>query len=162
MKSVAWIRVMAGVVVAAMAMTTGCQGLGGGQGGSGASMTDAIQRLAGEWVLKAMNGSEVASMLPSGAQPPSLNFGTDGKVSGFSGVNRLAGGFDLGKLAEGKLSFGNLASTKMAGPPEAMQVESKFTGLLAKVDGFRFVDGGRQLSLTEGGKGVLELVKGGK
>ncbi|MFN7022434.1 MAG: META domain-containing protein [Phycisphaerales bacterium] len=163
-------RMRSRLVVAGAALVMGsfmgtlpaCQGGGGlGGAGSGAGMVDAVQKLAGEWVLAKMEGAEVASMLPAGWRVPSLNFGTDGKVSGYSGVNRLAGGFDVAKAAEGKLGLGNLASTRMAGPPEAMKVESMFTGLLGKVDGFTFTDSGKGLSLTEQGKTLLEFVKGG-
>lgn len=145
-----------------MSTLPACQGGGGlGGAGSGAGMVDAAQKLAGEWVLAKMEGSEVTSMLPAGWSVPSLNFASDGKVSGYSGVNRLAGGFDVASAAEGKLGLGNLASTKMAGPPEAMKVESMFTGMLGRVDGFTFTDGGKGLSLTERGKTLLEFVKGG-
>ena len=60
----------------------------------------------------------------AGGAPITLNFSTQGgqrKTNGFSGCNRFAGTYDL---ADGKLSFGPLASTRMAcapGPGSALE-----------------------------------------
>jgi heat shock protein HslJ len=48
-------------------------------------------------------------------------------VSGFSGCNRFRGSYTY---ADGKLSFGPLASTRMACPPEQMETERKILQLL--------------------------------
>jgi heat shock protein HslJ len=60
----------------------------------------------------------------AGGAPITLNFSTQGgqrKTNGFSGCNRFAGTYDL---SNGKLSFGPLASTRMAcapGPGSALE-----------------------------------------
>ena len=60
----------------------------------------------------------------AGGAPITLNFSTQGgqrKTNGFSGCNRFAGTYDL---TDGKLSFGPLASTRMAcapGPGSALE-----------------------------------------
>jgi heat shock protein HslJ len=48
-------------------------------------------------------------------------------VSGFSGCNRIRGTYTY---ADGKLSFGPLAGTRMACPPDQMETERKVLQLL--------------------------------
>jgi heat shock protein HslJ len=96
--------------------------------GAGVNLADAI---VGDWNLHCINRVPVA--VPQGARVPSLSFTPDGRVSGFAGVNRVSGGFDPATLADGRLSFGPMAMTKMAGPPELMKLEDEFTQALSKV-----------------------------
>jgi heat shock protein HslJ len=153
-------RIALSLVLATLGLgfAAGCQS-GGASSGGGSSMKDPIQKLAGEWVLSKLQGQDAAAMLPAGARLPSLDFAADGKVSGFGGVNRLASSLDPARLAQGKFSIGNMISTKMAGPPEAMNMENRFTSLLGQADGFRFTDGGKGLSLTQGGSSILDFVR---
>ena len=59
----------------------------------------------------------------------SIVFGEDGRVSGTSGVNRLVGTYSVdGPL----LTFGALAGTRMAGPPELMAEEQAVLAALAQ------------------------------
>jgi len=58
---------------------------------------------------------------------PSLQFGADGRLSGAAGVNRIIGGYQLG---DGVIDFGQLATTLMAGPPEAMAIERRVLSVL--------------------------------
>ena len=83
--------------------------------------------------------------------PPTIAFGQDGSVSGGAGVNRFTGTWSLD---EGVLVFGPLATTRMAGPPERMDLERRFLDVL----GARctVVRPGDQLSLTSDG-GSLRL-----
>ena len=68
--------------------------------------------------------SSASSTSIAGGAPITLNFSTQGgqrKTNGFSGCNRFAGTYDL---TDGKLSFGPLASTRMAcapGPGSALE-----------------------------------------
>jgi putative lipoprotein len=73
-----------------------------------------------------------------------ITFGADGNVSGAGGVNRFFGGYRVvGHVVE----FGQLASTLMAGPPEAMEQEQRF---LAALDGTqRFVVDGDVLTIGD-------------
>lgn len=146
--------------VVSLSTLGGCQSGGAASGGT-SNMTNAVEKLAGDWVLKQIEGAEVASLLPSGAPAPSLNFGDDGRVSGFGGVNRLAGGLDLDALTKGDFRLGQMISTKMAGPPESMQLENRFTRLLGEANGFKF-GSGDSLSLTRDGKSLLDFVRAGK
>lgn len=136
---------------------TGCS-TAGGIGGLLAGK-DPLTQLAGDWALTQLGGKDVASML-MGGKVPSLNFAKDGVVSGFGGVNRLGGGkLDPSELAQGKLGLGNMFSTKMAGAPEAMKLESDFLGALGKTSSFKLLDGGKGLSLTDGASELLRFAK---
>jgi putative lipoprotein len=58
---------------------------------------------------------------------PTLELSADGRVAGSAGVNRIIGGYRLG---DGVIDFGQLATTLMAGPPEAMAVERRVLDVL--------------------------------
>ena len=79
--------------------------------------------LAGtEWIVVELPGGGVAR-----DAPPTLAFAEDGRVHGFGGVNRLAGGYAV----EGDLvTIGPLAMTRMAGPAEQMDQEHRFAAAL--------------------------------
>ncbi len=86
------------------------------------------------WRLGAINDVEAP-----GEERPTIDFHADGTVSGGAGVNRFRGTWtqivDL-------LEFGPLTVTRMAGPPEAMDLETRFLAVLsgrcrATVDGDR-------------------------
>ena len=57
---------------------------------------------------------------------PQLAFDEDGRVSGTTGVNRVMGRYEV---ADGLLSVADAATTRMAGPPEAMEQEQRLLGL---------------------------------
>ncbi len=79
-------------------------------------------------------GSSDASAGRAG-EPITLNFSTQGgqrKTNGFSGCNRFAGTYDL---TDGKLTFGPLASTRMAcAPGPGSSLEQPFLSGLASID----------------------------
>lgn len=99
-----------------------------------------------EWALIELNGKAVVA--PAGEQgPPTLRFDAEKKqVSGFSGVNHFFGGAE--KEGE-KLKLGPLAGTMMAGPPEAMAVESAFLKVLESANRWRIADGKLELRRDE-------------
>ena len=75
-------------------------------------------------------------------------------VSGFSGVNNYSGSL---KADGNKISFApNLASTRMAGAPEAMEFEAAYLELLGSADSWSVSDG--ELSLS-GGNAVARFAK---
>jgi len=94
---------------------------------------------AADWVLASMDGEPMA---PS-HRPPTLLVPA-GQVVGFGGCNRFSG--PLTESAPGKLSIGPLATTRMACPVAAMELEAKFIARLVKVTGYGFQAG--QLALT--------------
>jgi putative lipoprotein len=109
----------------------------------------------GSWALDEIDGVEAAEAVPATAQPVTLTVGEDGQISGSSGVNRYAGRIDPASWAGGSLSFGPLAVTRMAGPPEAMEFESRFLTRLGEVESYR-LEGG-ELELHGAGGKVLEF-----
>lgn len=59
---------------------------------------------------------------------PTLSFNADGRISGSTGVNRMMGGYEL---AGDRLSFSQMATTMMAGSPEASKVEANLVQALS-------------------------------
>ncbi|MBU6414194.1 MAG: META domain-containing protein [Planctomycetes bacterium] len=109
--------------------------------------------LIGSWTLATMSEPTFSNSLSQGA-PPSLKFDEKGGVTGFSGVNRLSGGYDLGQARTGRISLGHLASTRMAGSPEAMRIENAFLTALSQADSFS-IDGGNGILALKRGKDTL-------
>ncbi|MCC6675968.1 MAG: META domain-containing protein [Phycisphaerales bacterium] len=143
------------VVAAAFSMMAGCSSSGGS---AGASSLTSIKDLAGEWTLSKLEGTDIASLLPASMKKPTLGIGADGKVSGFTGVNRLTSSIDMDALMKGQFKLAPAATTRMAGPAEAMNVESKFLNGLMQAKSAK-VSGGT-LSLSDGAKELLSFVKG--
>lgn len=67
-----------------------------------------------------------------------------GRFHGSGGVNRLLGGYTVDGPS---LAFSQVASTMMAGPPEAMQQEQQIVHALERVRGFHI--SGDQLTLVD-------------
>jgi predicted 3-demethylubiquinone-9 3-methyltransferase (glyoxalase superfamily) len=87
-----------------------------------ADNNDPTVALAGtSWVVQEIDG--VATVAPR----PELAFGEDGRLSGTTGVNRVMGRWEL---AEGRLTVADPATTRMAGPPDAMELETRLLALL--------------------------------
>lgn len=88
----------------------------------------------GEWLLVEIEGQAIDAVKPDSAQLPTIHFAADGSVSGAAGVNRFAGRGEATTWQDGPVAFGALAVTRMAGPPEAMDFESRFLDLLSRVE----------------------------
>jgi heat shock protein HslJ len=71
---------------------------------------------------------------------PSIEFGTDGTVSGFAGCNRFTGSFTTDAST---LKLGPLATTKIGCPPPASTVETDYLGALSGVTSWSTTDDGR-------------------
>lgn len=74
----------------------------------------------------------IAGMPVKDPQPPTLAFGADGRASGFAGVNRYGGSWEA--AAGTALKLGPMAATRMAGPPERMDLEQRFLAALEGVE----------------------------
>ncbi len=93
--------------------------------------------LTGEWVLHSLSGEAI----PAEIKTPTLTINEDGSLAGFGGVNRF-----FGKVAaDDKKLFGPIGSTMMAGPPEAMKVESQLFQAFEKATRATSADGKLQL-----------------
>jgi heat shock protein HslJ len=59
---------------------------------------------------------------------PTVEFGSDGRLGGSTGVNRLIGSWE--ESADGSVSFGAAATTRMAASEAAMDQERRFLAML--------------------------------
>lgn len=105
-------------------------------------ISNPLESIAGDWTVDQIGGQDVAGMLPAGARLPNLTIGRDGSVNGFGGVNRFTSSLNLDKLTEGAFDLSPAAATRMAGPPEAMAVESSLFEAIGNTTGFD-LDGDR-------------------
>ena len=98
---------------------------------SGSAETTSLKKLAGvTWTLVSLGGEPV----PQGTRLPTIAF--DGaRIAGLGGCNRYTG--QVQETAPGTVAVGPVASTKMACPPPAMDVESRFFSVLAQVTQYR-------------------------
>lgn len=103
----------------------------------------------GSWELKQLRGESVKV----DGKIPTLMVSEEGGVTGFAGVNRMAGRLSQ-EPAGGKL-FGPLATTRMAGPADAMELEQQYLSALAEATSFSFVR--KQLELRADGEVVLRF-----
>ena len=82
------------------------------------------------WKMVELNGEVVASnQLPSLSLDPTSHL-----VSGMAGVNRLSGTYAQNGAA---LTFGALATTKMAGPADQMKLEQHYLAALGRVTAWK-------------------------
>ncbi|MEY3143702.1 MAG: hypothetical protein RLY21_2195 [Planctomycetota bacterium] len=91
-----------------------------------------LEDLAGTtWTCTRIEGIE----MPEGS-PPTLEFGAADesgvvKIAGFGGVNRLSG---TANAVGAGLAFGPMMATRMAGPPERMELERAYLGIFHAID----------------------------
>lgn len=109
-----------------------------------------------EWTLTSIEGVPVRQTLGDKVRPPTIRIAEDGAVTGFGGVNRLAGKVEPELLKQGKLDLSRLISTKMAGPEPAMRIEGQFTRLLAESRTYAIGTAGA-LTFSDGTKTLLEF-----
>jgi heat shock protein HslJ len=102
------------------------------------------------WKLLEVGGQPVV-VTQQLREPQLVLNGQDGRFAGSGGVNRLMGSY----IVDGKgLTFSQVASTMMAGAPEAMQQEQAIVAALGAVREFSIV--GDQLALVnDAGQPVL-------
>lgn len=133
---------------AGVLMLGGCAGSKSGTDGSTnapAKKTElAMKHVTGEWTLTSLAGHDLKGVEEQ--RRPRLTIREDGQLAGFSGVNRIAGKPDWTGITTGAFRAGNLVATKMAGPPEAMKLETAFLDALSRADRIAIEDGSLVLS----------------
>ena len=108
-----------------------------------------IASLAGQsWTCVTLDGAAITA-----TRPPTITFDGAGRVNGFSGVNRFGGSVESAEA--GELHFGQMMSTKMAGPPEQMAIESSFLSALTRAD--RYVVTDAKLIFSAGEKMIVQF-----
>jgi heat shock protein HslJ len=101
--------------------------------------------LAGtQWNFTTVDETPVTGIM----RPAFIQFDADkGSASGSSGCNRMMGTY---KLENGKLSFGQMATTRMACDEPSTKIENQILKMLEEVDGYEIR--GTQLSLKQAGR----------
>jgi heat shock protein HslJ len=137
-------------LVRAVGSWIGCLALALLAGGCANPAGDSGLTLAGPvWTLVEL-GEQVVDAA-TGVPAPNLQFdGGTSRATGFAGVNRYTGEF---MLDGARLTFGPAALTKMAGPPERMELERRYTAALAATTRWRIRD--RHLELLSVDEYVL-------
>lgn len=97
------------------------------------------------WKLTQLDGAPV-TMAPEQEREVRITLTDDGKVTGFTGCNRVMGGYTVAGTA---LRFTQLAGTRMACPPPLMQLESAVLANLNSVTGYQ-LDGEKLILLKDG------------
>jgi len=135
------ITLFAAVLVALVALLSGC--------GDTDTSADAPTQLEGSWQLETLGGAKTDPAVVS-----QLNM-NEGKASGNAGVNTFTGSYEAPQ--DGRVTFGPLATTMMAGPDAAMQQEQAFLKALAETKKFTTEDGA--LVLMDDSEGRLAVLK---
>ena len=109
--------------------------------------------LSGKWNILKVNGEDVTVI---GEEKPFVEFNTEeSRVHGYTGCNIMNGAYTL----EGKdLSFGNMATTMMAGPEENMKTERSVLDAMGKAVRVK-ADGEKLLLLDENKEVIMALGK---
>lgn len=117
------------------------------------SQLDAGHSLPGVWLSESL--PEVIAWPESLREPVSLRLDIQaGKAYGFSGINRFYGTLEVEDKA---IRIHSVASTRMGGPEELINIESQFLDLLQRVDAWSVEDG--KLSLFAGDKLQLTFIR---
>ena len=104
-----------------------------------------LQELSGvEWVLRRWSAGE-----PAPAQPEVTLSYRDGGISGRAGCNSYSA--SAKGQAPGEIAIGPAGATRMACPPEVMAVETRFFGILPRIDRYAFLAGQLTLSYEQDG-----------
>ena len=121
-------------LAAAVLLLAGC-------GTTDVAVVDPVSPVGPVWVAEAVGGGA----LPN--QPAvTLQLGADGHVAGKAGCNQYSGPYDIGA---GTISFGALASTKMACDDPVMAIEQGYLEALAKVTHYQVRNETELLLLAE-------------
>jgi len=113
--------------------------------------------LDGAWAVRAIGRGHGLRPVRAGSEAALSFDASGGTVSGSTGINRLNG---KAEVHDGRLRFGPLMMTRMAGEPEAMDEETALVKALEDVTGFA-VDGGRLRLLDADGDTLVELERAG-
>ena len=109
------------------------------------------------WTLTGYNTGDAVVSVALDLEVPGLEFTTDGTVSGFAGVNRVTGSVVTDKTLR-TVSFSQLATTRMAGSPDAMALEQIYLDLLGKTQVYQ-MSGSTLRLMTADGMTLLVFTK---
>ncbi|WP_146455556.1 META domain-containing protein [Rubripirellula tenax] len=112
---------------------------------------DGTSSLIGEWLVEDIAGKGVVDRVQT-----TVNFSADGTASGSTGVNRYSGKADIDG---NKLTFGSLATTRMAGPAALMDQEQRFLTAAETIVAFEFGEPGIVYFLDNNANRAMKLSK---
>jgi len=93
-----------------------------------------------EWTLQEIHGKPAHA---EGLRNQTLKLDpAKQQAVGNAGVNRFFGSFER---TDDRLKIGRLATTRMAGPPEAMNAEKAYLAALSEITNWRMSDGALEL-----------------
>ena len=115
--------------------------------------------IVGDWRLCQFGDEDPESLPAEEDQRPTLVIDEEAKVSGFAGVNRYGGSLSAKAVAEGVFLLGPVVATRMAGPREAMDLETRFLRMLSEASSFRVIDD--DLVLEAEGESLLRFTRTG-
>jgi heat shock protein HslJ len=130
---------------AAVALLSGgsCRSNPNGAGGAQAVIDAPLTST--EWECTAI----VGHAMPQGTRP-TLTISLPDRANGNAGVNRYFGTVDFDRES---MRFSKLGSTRMAGPPERMELEHAFLAALERCRSFRVR--GNELTMLDDGGAVI-------
>ena len=103
--------------------------------------------LVGTWQLTRLEGQGVEKS----PRAPFIQFGANNTVAGSTGLNRFTGKTDPSQLSSGGIKLDQLATTRRAGEPAMMDLESKFLRAMAGATRWR-VKGSELVLSNESGE----------
>jgi len=107
-----------------------------------------------KWTVTGYNNGREAVTAPALDSTLSVEFGTDGTVSGNGGVNTFNGPFEA---TEKTVKIGPLASTKMAGPQELMDQEAAYLAALQDSTVWALVQGRLEMRDASGATQIVAV-----
>lgn len=109
--------------------------------------------LAGSsWTVTGYNDGKEAVVSPVADSELTLEFGTDGTVTGTGGVNRFNGPYESGDTS---IKIGQLMTTNMAGPEELMTQEQQYLAALQAATEWEVANGVLTLHDKQGAMQVV-------
>lgn len=115
------------------------------------SPSASLKHPTGRWLAEDIRGGGVIDRLQT-----VLEIAKDGAINGTGGCNRMSG---KAVISGNTITFGSIASTKMACTPAAMDQEAKFFAALRDVRTWRIDPTRQKLVLLARGKAVIVLSK---
>lgn len=149
------LNILLGVAIAALVVTSCCPC-------RKASNRNHLPLLTTEWQLVQMDGKNITSLFVAD-ETPRLILGANGSFGGFAGCNSMGGEYRLTpseapsqRDIAGKISFGNIMSTKRYCPND--QVEMALFKTLSEVDAYT-IEGSRLFLFDNGELKLIFEVK---
>jgi heat shock protein HslJ len=114
---------------------------------SESSDSDAGALKGTEWQLKSYDNGAAGAVSVIGGSTITLIFGEDGRIAGSAGVNTYFASYEANGYT---LSFGDVGTTRMAGPAPLMAQESMYLKLLSETATFSVEKGELKLLNADG------------